>query len=111
MDDFGDNVDRQLGEWLRDESTTRAPGRVVEGVFAQTTRTRQARRWWPPAMGVGAAGSAPRSLRFAVAVVAIVAVSALALSRIRPFPGVGTHPTPSVSATAEPTPVPPLPSP
>ena len=49
MDRFGpDQVDRELGAWLRDESSTRAPGGLVEGVFARTSRTRQASRWWPP---------------------------------------------------------------
>ena len=42
-----ETIDRELGRWLRDESAMRAPARLVEGVFARTARTRQARRWWP----------------------------------------------------------------
>ena len=46
MDRFSADLDRQLGEWLRDESATRAPARLVEDVFARTSQTRQAHRWW-----------------------------------------------------------------
>src|SRR5215212_9065968 len=53
MDRFSpDQIDRQLGEWLRDEATTRAPGHLVEDVFARTSRSRQASRWWPPRVDV-----------------------------------------------------------
>ena len=53
MDRFSpDQIDRQLGEWLRDEATTRAPGHLVEDVFARTSRSRQASRWWPPHIDV-----------------------------------------------------------
>ena len=42
MDRFSpDQIDRQLGEWLRDEATTRAPGHLVEDVFAQVPRALQ----------------------------------------------------------------------
>ena len=43
-----EQIDRELGEWLREERPTRAPDRLVEDVFARTTRTRQARRWTVP---------------------------------------------------------------
>jgi len=105
MDRFSADLDRQLGEWLREESTTRAPGRLVEGVFAQTTRTRQVRRWWPPA-------SPARSLQLAVAAIAVVAVTAFAIARLLPDQGVGTEPTPRPTATPGPSPtLSPLPSP
>jgi hypothetical protein len=44
-----DAVERELGEWLVEESQTRAPVGLVEDVFARTARTGQASRWWPPA--------------------------------------------------------------
>jgi streptogramin lyase len=48
MDRYGSaNLNRQLGDWLREESTSRAPARLVEEVFARTSRTGQVRRWWP----------------------------------------------------------------
>jgi DNA-binding beta-propeller fold protein YncE len=43
-----DQIDRQLGEWLREESLTRAPAGLVEDIFARSSRTPQASRWWPP---------------------------------------------------------------
>jgi DNA-binding beta-propeller fold protein YncE len=49
MDRFSvDQIDRQLGAWLREEAQTGAPAGLVEDVFATTTRTRQSRSWWPP---------------------------------------------------------------
>ena len=46
MDRSSDDLDRQLGEWLREEATARASVGLVEAVFARTSRTRQARRPW-----------------------------------------------------------------
>ena len=33
-----EQIDRELGEWLLEERPTRAPDRLVEDVFARTTR-------------------------------------------------------------------------
>jgi hypothetical protein len=38
------DINRELGEWLRDEQPASAPPRIVENVFARTTATRQVRR-------------------------------------------------------------------
>jgi YVTN family beta-propeller protein len=104
------NLDRQVGEWLRDESTTKAPDRVIENVFAATTRSRQVRRWWPPALWTQPM-ERRLSMPVALAVVAIVVVSALAVARLPTSTRVGVQPTPAPSAAASPSAVAPLPSP
>jgi hypothetical protein len=118
MDRFDADLDRQLGEWLRDESSSRAPGRLVEAVFARTSRTRQARRLWPlaPRLQSGPAGpyvaTAPRpaiawgrsALAGAVGVVLVVAILGYALRPIGPGPGGPTpSPSPSPTPTSSPT--------
>jgi hypothetical protein len=47
-----ERIDRELGSWLVEESGVRAPVGLVEDVFARTTRTPQASRWWPPTRAV-----------------------------------------------------------
>jgi YVTN family beta-propeller protein len=114
MDRSSADLDRQLGAWLREESATRAPERLVEEVFARTSRTRQAHGWWPPASPVGSLRDRPLAtyMKLAVAAVAVVAVTAFAVARLRPDQGVGTQPTPTTSAPVlSPTPLTPLPSP
>jgi len=113
MDRFSADLDRQLGEWLRDEATVRASAGLVEAVFARTSRTRQARRWWPPTLVrsrpvgphlVGAARlGTPWSrsaLAGAVGLVLIVAVLGVTLRPTGPGPG---GPTPSPSPTGTPS--------
>jgi DNA-binding beta-propeller fold protein YncE len=102
-----DQIDRQLGSWLRDESETRAPASLVEDVFARTSRTGQARRWWPPvvprrsrgeARPAGAARTAVRlrpALAGAAAVVLAVVALALVLRPAGTGPGVIQRPSPS----------------
>ena len=112
MDRFDADLDRQLGVWLRDESSIRASASLVEGVFARTSRTRQARRLWPfaPVLPSGTAGPhvvpAPRpalswgrsALAGAVGVLLVVAILGYALRPIEPGPG-GPTPSPSPSPT------------
>jgi hypothetical protein len=118
-----DQIDRQLGEWLRDESLTRAPAGLVEDVFTRTSRTRQARRWWPPAtpsLSRGArphlvgSGSAPetwpapaawRALPFAGALGIVLVVVVVALT-LRPGTGPGAIVGPSTSPSPVLTPSP-----
>lgn len=116
-----EQIDRQLGEWLRDESSLRAPARLVEDVFAQTSRTRQSRPWWPldipgisrgarpEAVGAGRAlgplsGSA---LAGALSIVLVVAVLGLVLRPGGTGPGTSGLPnssSPSPVGTTSPTP-------
>src|SRR5690349_5787922 len=109
-DDPRTDLDREVGEWLRDESTIKAPDRVVEGVFAATTRSRQVRRWWPPALSTQ---PMERRLRMPVALAAItiVAVAAFAATRLFTVTGVGVQATPVASPIPSPTALAPLPSP
>jgi YVTN family beta-propeller protein len=135
MDRFSADLDRQLGVWLREESATRASAGLVEAVFARTSRTRQARRWWPPASPVRSRPARPHvvggekssrwrsgsALAGAVAIVLVVTVVALTLRSIGPGPGTQGGPSaspalsPSPELTPSPTPSPtalaPLPSP
>lgn len=125
MDRFSpDQIDRELGEWLRNESATRAPGHLVEEVFARTTRTRQASRWWPPhgdflqdavrlvrptiepRLGTRGEGSRPwQRLSAVVGAVAIVmAVVLISVSLRRQLVGQGATPSPSPSPSASATP-------
>ncbi|HEY8437133.1 MAG TPA: hypothetical protein VIK65_00850 [Candidatus Limnocylindrales bacterium] len=119
-----DQLDRELGAWLRDESATRAPGHLVEEVFARTSRTRQASRWWPPQVdwlergrqseagvdvGVGARGVlgriGSRGLPVLAGGVALVLVIALVSLNLRPQvvgPGATSSPSPSPSPSATP---------
>ena len=108
-----DQIDRQLGSWLRDESATGAPAGLVEDVFARTSRTRQARRWWPPVsprrspVGVPRPAGAARSpvwFRPALAGVAAVALVAVVLGvGLRPAGiGPGAIQTPGPSPTSSP---------
>jgi streptogramin lyase len=118
MDRLAADLDRQLGEWLREESTTRASAGLVEAVFARTTRTRQARRWWPPLVGARSRRQGPRllepgrarvpwvraSLAGVTAIVLVVAVLGLALRSISPGPGDSGGPSPSSSLADPATP-------
>ena len=123
MDRFDADLDRQLGEWLRDESSTRASSGLVEAVFARTSQTRQARR---PLRLPSALRSAPArphvvdapqpaiswgrsALAGAVGVVLVVAIVGFALRPIAPGPGGPTgapspSPSPSASQSAIPSP-------
>ena len=122
-----DQIDRELGAWLREESLTRAPAGLVEDVFARTSRTPQASRWWPPQPDllrdiVGRLGgpqpTGPRpihprrapawqrtgSLAGAIAIVLIAIVLGVSLGR--PGTGPGSIGSPSPSAAVSPTPSP-----
>jgi streptogramin lyase len=115
MDRFRDDqINRQLGDWLRDEAVSQAPAGLVEDVFAQTSRTRQVRRWWPAAPRVRSedggphvldTGRAPawrRGSALGGALGIVVVVLALALT-VRPIgPGPGTTTAPSVSPFSTP---------
>jgi len=126
MDRFTSDLDRQLGDWLREESATRAPEGLVEAVFARTSRTRQARRWWPLTsprrtrqagphlVGAGRPQWSGAALAGAVGIVLIVAILGFALRPIGPGPGgPGASPSlspspalaPSPTATPAPSPV------
>jgi DNA-binding beta-propeller fold protein YncE len=120
-----DQIDRQLGEWLRDESLTRATAGLVEDVFARTSRTRQARRWWPPALPVRSRGARPHLvdvgrppaawrgsvLAGALGLVLVVVVVALTLRPGGTGPGTiggpsaSPLPSPAVTPSATPSPV------
>lgn len=131
MDRHNGDLDRQLGEWLREESATGASAGVVEAIFARTSRTRQVRRWWPPVSPARWRRTRPRlvgaeevsrwwsrsALAVAVGVVLVTAVS-FTLRSIGPGPdsqgGPDASPSPSPVLTPTPTPTPtlaPLPSP
>ena len=110
MQDPRTNLDRQVGEWLRDESTIKAPDHVIEGVFAATTRSRQVRRWWPPAF-TALPMERRLSMPVALAAIAIVAVCAFGATKLLPSTGVAGQPTPGPPATPSPTGLAPLPSP
>lgn len=114
-----DQIDRELGRWLVQESETRAPAGLVEDVFARTSRTPQARRWWPPqpglvledverrigrgqrprpgAIGLLRAPAWPRrsSLAGAIALLAIAVALGIGVSRSGPGPGATSSPSPS----------------
>ena len=118
MDRFSADLDRQLGEWLREEATARASAGLVEAVFARTSRTRQARRWWPltpvrsgqvgPHLVGGGRTVAPwgrSALAGAIGLVLVVAVLGFALRPIGPGPsGPTLSPSPSLVATPSPSP-------
>jgi hypothetical protein len=119
MDRFSADLDRQLGEWLREEATTRASAGLVEAVFARTSRTRQARRWWPPASPFGSRRAGPHLLEpgraapwwgglplaGGIGIVVVVAVLALTLRPTGPAPG-GPTASPSASPQLTPSPSP-----
>jgi YVTN family beta-propeller protein len=135
MDRFNADLDRQLGDWLREESATRASAGLVEAVFARTSRTRQLRRWWPPVSPVRSPRTRPHvvgaekasrwwsgsALAGAVGIVVLVTVVAFTLRSIGPGPGTqggpSASPSPSPELTPSPSPTPspsvlaPLPSP
>ncbi|HEY3334032.1 MAG TPA: hypothetical protein VGK16_02255 [Candidatus Limnocylindrales bacterium] len=117
MDRFSDDqVDRALGAWLREQSATRAPARIVEDVFARTSRTRQARRWWAlrplgrgldglPGSDVRRPSTWQRASAFAGAIGILVVVVGLAFV-LRPGvtgPGTLVRPSPSPSLSASPS--------
>jgi hypothetical protein len=120
-----DQIDRQLGAWLREESQTRAPAGLVEDIFARTSRTPQARRWWPPRFDllrdlVGRVGRGPlpqaphpihprrapvwqRAQTLAGAIAIVLVAVALAVGVGRPVTGPGSSGSPSSSATVLPS--------
>jgi DNA-binding beta-propeller fold protein YncE len=96
-----EQIDRQLGEWLREERSVRAPDRLVEDVFARTTRSRQVRRW-PFPVRPASASERSQTWRFAtalagVAAVALVAAVGVVLIQLGSGPGVVGTPAPIVS--------------
>lgn len=115
MDRFRDDqINRQLGSWLREEAVSQAPAGLVEDVFARTSRTRQARRWWPAVPRVRSrdegqhvldAGRAPawrRGSALGGTIGIVVVVLALALT-VRPIgTGPGTTGAPSASSSSTP---------
>lgn len=116
MNRFDADLDRQLGEWLRDESSMRASAGLVEAVFARTSQTRQARRLWPLPPVLRSSSAAPHvvatprpviswgrsAFAGAVAVVLVVAIIGYALRPAGPGPG-GPTATPSSPPTASPS--------
>lgn len=103
-----EQIDRELGAWLREESLTRAPSGLVESVFARTSRTSQASRWWPPRRDlvdrlVRPAGR-PRLSVVAGALAIVIVTVGLALGPLRPSAGPGSTPGPSASVGASPGP-------
>ena len=113
-------IDRELGGWLRDESVAKAPAGLVEDVFARTSRTPQASRWWPPqperigdaVRGRRGRGPGPRPLGTrprpvwqqlpAVAgLAAVLVIAAVIAIGVGPR---GTRPAATPSPTSSPTP-------
>ena len=114
-----DVIDRELGSWLREESAVRAPAGLVEDVFARTTRTRQLRRWWPPAAVERSAGGRLQVVALGrrpaawgapvVAGLAVLLLVAILAGTLRPFgTGPGTFPSPSTAPSMTPAPSPSL---
>jgi DNA-binding beta-propeller fold protein YncE len=104
-----EQIDRQLGDWLREERSMRAPDRLVEDVFARTTRSRQVRRW--PFSLRPASGSSDRTQtwRFATALAGIAAVAlvaAVGVVLIQPSSGPGVVGTPAPIVSPGPSVVP-----
>jgi hypothetical protein len=123
-----DQIDRQLGAWLREESVTRAPAGLVEDIFARTSRTPQASRWWPLRPDLlrdimGRPGrrhqpQGPRPIRLrpaptwrraaslagAVAIVLIAVVLGVGTGRPSTGPGSITSPNPSLAISPSPSP-------
>jgi DNA-binding beta-propeller fold protein YncE len=111
-----DQIDRQLGDWLRHESAIRAPSRLVEDVFARTSRTSQAR---PPLLrglrrssGVGErtiwtghrVGSFSRTaFAGALTILLVIVVVGVALRPSGPGPGATGSPKASLSPTPSPS--------
>jgi sugar lactone lactonase YvrE len=121
-----EQINRDLGNWLREESSTRAPAGLVEGVFARTSRTRQARRWWPPVLPIRSRGAGPhlvgaerapalwRGSALAGAALGIVLVVVVLGLALRPggtgpgtsgSPGGSASPSPVLTPSPSPTPV------
>jgi hypothetical protein len=110
------DLDRQVGAWLRDEAGTRAPGRLVEDVFARTTRTPQASRWWPPlgltkgdrliprSVDSGTGAWAQPRLRAFVQAAAFVAVIVAVVGVLAWPRAVGPVGSPELTSTPSPTP-------
>jgi DNA-binding beta-propeller fold protein YncE len=110
-----EQIDRELGQWLREERLARAPDRLVEDVFARTTRTRQVRRWTVPRWRTAPdpiGGSRTQVWRFAsglaaAATIAVVIVTmGIVLSQTGTGPGSTATPTPTSSPSPSPTPSP-----
>jgi glutamine cyclotransferase len=97
-----EQIDRQLGEWLREERSVRAPDRLVEDVFARTTGSRQVRRWPFSLRPPSGSSDRPQMWRFAtgfagIAAVALVAAVGVVLTQLGTGPGVVGTPAPIVS--------------
>jgi DNA-binding beta-propeller fold protein YncE len=111
-----EQLDRHVGEWLRDERSARAPERLVEDVFTRTSRTRQVRRWRGPwSRGLAEAGRRP-PVRFAaglggVAAVFLVVVAIGFVVNPAIAPGPGNVPISSPSPAFSPGPSREAPSP
>jgi streptogramin lyase len=112
-----EQVDRELGSWLREERATRAPERLVEDVFARTSRTRQARQWplaRRPSFGEERPRTTSRFFPGLVGAAAVVLIVAIALTNplgLAPGPGQVPTPTPTPVSTESPGASPPSPSP
>jgi hypothetical protein len=106
-----DQIDRQLGEWLREERSVRAPDRLIEDVFARTTRSRQVRRW-PNPLRPAASDSSGRgqTRRFATGFATAASVALIVVTVGVVLTQLGTGPgnigTPNPVVTSSPSPVP-----
>jgi len=94
-------VDQTLAAWMADVAPDRAPTRLLEGTFARTMRTRQARRYPWHRLGTGAPGRLSSGLRprAGLLVLAGLVLAALALGLVAGGLGSLTSPVPSPSPT------------
>lgn len=110
-----EQIDRELGAWLREERPTRAPDRLVEDVFTRTTRTRQAGRWtvaWRRTGSDPIGASRSQVWRFAsglagaATITLVVVTMGIVLSQTGTGPGSTATPTPTSSPSRSPSPSP-----
>lgn len=99
-------VEQTLTAWMDDVAPDRAPSRLLEGTFARTMKTRQARTYPWHKLGIGALGRPGAGLgaRAGLLVVVALAVTALAVGLVASGLRLVTPPIPSPSPTLEPVP-------
>lgn len=112
------SVDQTLTAWMDDVAPERAPSRLLEGTFARTMRTRQARAYPWHRLGIGAAGRLSPGLGARTGTLLLVGLVVVALALGLVAGGLGSvtpavpspSPSPGSGQPVTPTAVP-LPSP